>query len=441
MRMPRSRPSPAHTAALAWMALAGLVVSAQQPWAAGAWRPVLTSAMFVILVAGARAVETLPERASLRAALWGGVALQLVALRVRPWSTDDYLRYVWDGRVLLSGVNPYRYLPGDPALTALRDPWLFPDGETPALNHPTVRTVYPPVAQLFFGGAEALPGGDGRGLTLQVLFAIAATCTALVIMAARRALGNDPRTVVWWAWCPTVVLEAGGNAHIDTLAALFVAAALLAAARQRWVLSGLLVGLATGTKLTPALVGVSLPPRTWLRAGSAALVVVALFYLPFAAGGVDVTGFLGGYAQEEATDRWDLLRPLLPEAVVPAVGLALLALLVVAVSAGWLRSLTTVADRAAAVVGGTWLLLTPAYPWYFLPLVALVAIGASRLWLLPGAAAYLVYAAAALGHSYYLTRVIGYGAAAVVIVVTFWRAEQRFRRIPGAGPARHTLVR
>ena len=402
--MPRSPADPLRATILAWVALAGLLVAAQQSWAAGAWRPVVASAMFVVLVYAGGVAVSLPERLAVRVVVLGGVGLQALALRVRPWSTDDFLRYVWDGRVLLSGVNPYRYPPGDPALAALRDPWLFPDGQMPALNHPTERTIYPPIAQAFFGGAEALPGGDGRGLVLQALLAVVAILTSLMIISARRAQGRDPRRVIWWAWCPTVILEAGGNAHIDTLAALFVVGAVMAAARHRSVWSGLLVGLATGTKLTPVL-----------------------------SGGVDVTGFLRGYAGEEATDRWDLLRPLLPDAIVPAVGLGLLVLLALSISAGWWHSLTSTVDRAAALLGGTWLLLTPAYPWYFLPLVALVALGATRLWLLPCAAAYVVYAAADLGHTYYLTRVIAYGGAAAALVLAGWRAERTARARDGAG--------
>ena len=431
--MPRSPADPLRATILAWVALAGLLVAAQQSWAAGAWRPVVASAMFVVLVYAGGVAVSLPERLAVRVVVLGGVGLQALALRVRPWSTDDFLRYVWDGRVLLSGVNPYRYPPGDPALAALRDPWLFPDGQMPALNPPTERTIYPPIAQAFFGGAEALPGGDGRGLVLQALLAVVAILTSLMIISARRAQGRDPRRVIWWAWCPTVILEAGGNAHIDTLAALFVVGAVMAAARHRSVWSGLLVGLATGTKLIPVLVGLALPPRWWVRAGAAAVVVVVLGYLPFASGGVDVTGFLRGYAGEEATDRWDLLRPLLPDAIVPAVGLGLLVLLALSISAGWWHSLTSTVDRAAALLGGTWLLLTPAYPWYFLPLVALVALGATRLWLLPCAAAYVVYAAADLGHTYYLTRVIAYGGAAAALVLAGWRAERTARARDGAG--------
>ena len=47
------------------------------------------------------------------------------------------------------------------------------------------------------------------------------------------ALRRDPWAALWWAWCPTVLAEAGNGAHVDVLAAAFVVAALAAAARRQ----------------------------------------------------------------------------------------------------------------------------------------------------------------------------------------------------------------
>ena len=52
--------------------------------------------------------------------------LQLPGLFFAPVSSTDPGRYVWDGRVQLSGNDPYRYTPLDDRLAPLRDPILFP---------------------------------------------------------------------------------------------------------------------------------------------------------------------------------------------------------------------------------------------------------------------------------------------------------------------------
>ena len=58
----------------------------------------------------------------------GAAALVTSTIAVPPRSTDDYFRYAWDGRVQAAGIDPYSYPPTDPALSRLRDDWLFPPG-------------------------------------------------------------------------------------------------------------------------------------------------------------------------------------------------------------------------------------------------------------------------------------------------------------------------
>ncbi|MBI4941104.1 MAG: hypothetical protein HY830_10190 [Actinobacteria bacterium] len=413
------------------VALAVLVLLAQQPFSRGVPQLVLTMGMFGVFVAAARAAERLAEPACLRFAVLGGAALQVVALRVRPWTTDDHLRYAWDGRVQAAGIDPYRYVPGAPELAGLRDPWLFPDGTTPALNHPSVRTIYPPVAQAWFWLVHVLSGGRGQGLQLQIGAALLAAAVSLAVVVVLRWTGNDPRRVVWWAWCPAVVLEAGGNAHVDVLGVLFVVSALGLVGTRSWWAGGFLLGLAVATKFVPALVAVGVPPRRSLRVATAAAAAVAIVYLPHVAVlGTDVVGFLGGYLAEEQTDRYDLLRFLLPDVLAAPAGVLVL-------TATALRQWGSAGRReargqppqpwsdAAVLVGVSFLVVTPAYPWYALLIVGLVALGAPRIWLVVAAAVYPVYAAAALGDTYYATRVVSYGLAAVILLVTFIRARTR----------------
>ena len=47
------------------------------------------------------------------------------------------------------------------------------------------------------------------------------------MLAGLRWLRRDLRWAALWAWCPTVALEAGNNAHVDVVAVLLTLAALL----------------------------------------------------------------------------------------------------------------------------------------------------------------------------------------------------------------------
>ena len=89
----------------------------------------------------------------------------------------------------------------------------------------------------------------------------------VILLFGLRRLGKDPRLAALWAWCPTVILECGQNAHVNVVAVALTLVALLLLARAktegRTVLGGVLLGLAIATKVTPVLVA----PPCW-RAGS-----------------------------------------------------------------------------------------------------------------------------------------------------------------------------
>src|SRR5215471_774112 len=63
-----------------------------------------------------------------------------------PYLSDDIYRYVWDGRVQSAGINPYRYVPADPALIQLRDDEIYRRMNRPDYAH----TIYPPLTEAIF---------------------------------------------------------------------------------------------------------------------------------------------------------------------------------------------------------------------------------------------------------------------------------------------------
>jgi hypothetical protein len=411
------------------------------------WRLlVLIGACWAGFALAAAALLRTPPRAAVRLLLLGAMALQAVALTAGPQLTDDYFRYAWDGRVQAAGIDPYRYPPVDPALAPLRDAWLFPPSCRDAvpvpctrLNHPTSPTIYPPVAQAWFRLVHELTaplGPDGGGApSLQVAAALLALAgTGALLLVLRRH--GDPRRAVLWAWCPTVVLEAGNNAHVDVLAAVLVIGAMGLAVARRPVGAGLVIGAAIAAKLLPVLaLPALLAPlrrRTSWRTGAdvaaAAAVATAASYLPhLLAVGTGVLGFLPEYLHEEGYGgrvRFALLRPWLPEQAAAVAGPLLV--VVVAAVVAWRGDRRRPWHGAAAVVAVALTVGGIAYPWYGMLLVALVALGARAELLAVVAASYPGYFTAALHLRYADTQRAGYGAAlAVVLVAAWWRRRRR----------------
>ncbi|MGW7099536.1 glycosyltransferase 87 family protein [Streptomyces sp. NPDC054838] len=404
-------------------------------WYAAAW---------LLFGAAAWSLRRVPRRRVVPLVLAGALAVAVVGLAGPPLTSTDSFRYAWDGRVQAAGISPYDHAPADPALSGLRDDWLFPHGGPACagpdraalgpgvctrINRPAVHTIYPPVAEGYFALVHVLSPPGVRHKALQAGGALTALGVTGALLLVRRRAGADSRTAAYWAWCPAVAVEAVNNAHVDTPAVLLSVAALGVVVRHR-VAGGALFGLAVAAKLLPAVLlpGALAGVRRWRDAAAVLLptaAVVGLVYLPYVlVSRSSVFGYLGGYAEEEgyedpgAGGRYALLRLVLPESwAVPAVALGMAAV----VAYVWWRGDPLRPWSAALTVTGTaFLLMTPGYSWYALLLVALVALDGRAEWLgvaVAGAAAYV--SAPALGAS---TVQVAYGLAAVAVLAG-WAAR------------------
>jgi len=319
--------------------------------------------------------------------------LQLVALTRPPQTSNDDLRYIWDAKVQLAGVDPYRYAPDDPALARLHEPDLFThhDCALPTgcalLNRPTVHTIYPPVAQGAFDAIRIVSIGDRAGhggqLAFQGAAAAGVVAIALLLLVRTRRRGDPAWWSALWGWCPIAVSEFGNNAHIDWVAILLSLAAIGAYTALRPAWAGALLGGAIATKLYPALLAPSLLRRHPVRVGAAAVAVVVAGYIPHvAAVGDKVIGYLPGYLDEEGYDsgsRLVLVGRLVPHPFDTVVGaLLLLGLAFVC----WRRTDPARPELSAVwLVGAAFLIISPNYGWYAGLLVALVAITGRWYWL------------------------------------------------------------
>jgi len=205
-----------------------------------------------------------------------GLALRALFLVPEPALSGDVYRYLSDGRQLISRHNPYTYTPDDPRI-----------------NHPEIRSIYPPLAELLFAQLEAphlAATGHVNGeaaLLVWKLILIAGDLAAIVLL---RRYG----VAFAFATCPIVIFEGVWNGHIDALAAVFLALAL---ARR----SGFFAGISAGLKIiplaaVPALFGRKRPPFSFLFA----FFVPFLFFL----GGPIMPGF------HDYATRWVFNSPL-----------------------------------------------------------------------------------------------------------------------------------
>jgi hypothetical protein len=373
-------------------------------------------------------LRKVPRRTAVVLILLGGIGLQAVAVSVPRAYSNDLYRYMWDGRVQAAGIDPYQYVPTATQLTGLRNEFLFhpnaeycvspgyvsshPAAELTAgctrINRPTVPTIYPPVAEAFFLAVYYLHPADDSSLPIQAATAAVAVLVTLLLLIGLGRLGRDVRMAALWAWCPTVILEAGNNAHVDVVAVAVTAAAILvlATARttRRTVAGGILLGLAIATKLTPVLTVPAVfarggdpprPPREamrrrWVTVAVSAASAFMLVYLPHVLlVGSKVIGFLPGYLHEEnytSGSRYGIIGLFVIGPVASAVAVLVLAAIALAVlqfgdpDRPWTGALYMTAAALAVT--------TPNLQWYSLLLVMLVALDGRPEWLAFSAGGY-----------------------------------------------------
>ncbi len=283
-----------------------------------------------------------------------GLFLRLPWLVGPPTLSDDVWRYLHDGRAQVAGVNPYRYPPSAPEVDAFAGP------ERPLINHPELRTVYPPGAQLMFL-VSAILGGSVLAWRAVLLICELALAAALVTVLRRRNL--PPGRVAAYLLHPLPVIEFAGNGHVDgvALAALVVGLALL---ERKPLASGAAFACSIASKYLPVPV-VPFAVRSldgrgrWLFT-TACLGALFAVYLPYLS--VPPFGSLDTFATTfEFNGSFYRMFTLLltPVAARGSLVLALLSVL------AWLWWRRATADQAAFWWIGAVLLASPiVHPWY-----------------------------------------------------------------------------
>jgi hypothetical protein len=306
------------------------------------------------------------------------VLFRVTLLLTEPSLSDDIFRYIWDGRVLASGVNPYLYPPHSEFLALLRDHVIYP-----YINHPDLPTIYPPVAQFFFLIAHAL---FGSVLGLKIMIVIADLLVGWVLIKLLQLEEKNKEAVIIYLWHPLVVVEGAGSGHMDFLGVMGLMLALWAWQVRRDFLAISLAGAAVLTKFLPLVLIPTLvrwSPR-WFPTNWKALLllpmVVLVGYTPSMVMDGPLWGSLSTY-----TLNWEFNSPLfwilqtyLGDGFVArkVIG-GLFGVLILAVT---LRRVPPL--QAGFIIMAGFTLLTPTlHPWYLIWLIPFLVFNPQLPWI------------------------------------------------------------
>ena len=160
-----------------------------------------------------------------------GIVFRVLLFGATPELSQDFYRYLWDGHLLINGINPYIYLPKE--IIDQVNPWmpnaalLFEKMGDLSQKH---YSNYPPVSQYVYGLAAYI-GNKSIAVSVLVFKIVVLVADLLVLFFTTRLLGyfKEPLWKSFFYFLnPLVILELSGNLHLEGVMVAFFLAAIWA---------------------------------------------------------------------------------------------------------------------------------------------------------------------------------------------------------------------
>ena len=225
-----------------------------------------------------------------------GVLFRMTLIPAAPSTSPDVYRYIWEGKVLYNGFNPYSNSPDANELKGLRDEVY------PKVTFKNIPSIYPPFAQVVFFSSYIISGSSVTGIKIIYLLCEIITMIFLLKLLLRKKI--KPELIILYAWLPLPVMEYFVNAHIDVVGIMFLVMFFYFMEKGKPVSSALSFTMAFLVKLYPVfllpLVFKELKLKKAIQFLTIFVIISALFYLPFLSGRLSVTDALSIYVS-----RWE----------------------------------------------------------------------------------------------------------------------------------------
>ena len=225
-----------------------------------------------------------------------GILFRITLLPAAPASSPDVYRYIWEGKVLYNGFNPYEYSPDAKQLEHLQD------SVYSRVTFKDLPSIYPPFAQVIFLTSYSIFGKSVAGLKIvYLLFEIITMIFLLKLLILKK---KNPDYIILYSWLPLPIMEYFVNVHIDVVGISLLVLFVYFLEKEKRMISVFAFTLSVLTKLYPIFLIPLLVKK--LRAQKFVYFILiflftsAIFYFPFISGSVTVTKALMGYI-----NRWE----------------------------------------------------------------------------------------------------------------------------------------
>ncbi len=182
------------------------------------------------------------------------IVFRLVFLGSIPNLSQDFYRFIWDGRMLLEGWNPYLYLPNDLMASGTapiaESQELFNGMGNLSASH---YTNYPPINQLCFAIAGLFSGKSilGSVVVLRIIIILADVGTLYFGKKLLENLGLPIKSIWLYILNPFIIIELTGNLHFEGVMIFFFVWSLYLLHKGYWKWAAVLLALSVSVKLIP----------------------------------------------------------------------------------------------------------------------------------------------------------------------------------------------
>ncbi|WP_375241013.1 mannosyltransferase [Polaribacter sp.] len=184
------------------------------------------------------------------------IVFRLVFLFSIPNLSQDFYRFIWDGRMLLNGFNPYLSLPEtfiQQNIQPIADAKELYAGMG-SLNGSHF-TNYPPLNQLCFFIAALFASKSifGSVIVLRTLIILADLGILYLGKKLLQNLNLPIKNIFWYVLNPFIIIEMTGNLHFESVMLFFLVWALYKLQQQKWIFAAILIACSVSVKLIPLL--------------------------------------------------------------------------------------------------------------------------------------------------------------------------------------------
>ena len=196
------------------------------------------------------------EKWNFKFLLFAGLVFRIIFLFALPNLSQDFYRFIWDGELVASGMNPYLFSPDEIIAGAVSIP------ENGATLHENMGGLsarnysnYPPLNQILFALATILGYKSILGSVISMRLIIILADIGVFIYGRKllKNLNKSPHLIFWYFLNPLIIIELTGNLHFEGVMIFFFIAAMYLLTVNKWMVAAVLMAMSIQLKLIPLL--------------------------------------------------------------------------------------------------------------------------------------------------------------------------------------------